>query len=217
MVGGEGHRSRGLCVTMLIVCPSCATAFRVTRTVLGDAGRQVRCAQCRTVWLATPESAIEDDAMATTGAGASPARAAPPPPPPPPQPEDDADWGAAFAEEAETRSAPKGGEGTAAKGNDIDFDAPVPAAEAPSIQPSADVPPLPSRIVDADDAPPLRPARPKATTAEAALPQACPAADPVLPLLALGHSPDARLGAARDLPARPRAGGAHGAGFRQRL
>lgn len=147
---------------MLIVCPSCATAFRVTRTVLGDAGRQVRCAQCRTVWLATPESAIEDDAMATTGAGASPARAAPPPPPPLPQPEDDADWGAAFAEEAETKSAPKGGEGTAAKGSDIDFDAPVPAAEAPSIQPSADVPPLPSRIVDADDPPPLRPARPKA-------------------------------------------------------
>jgi predicted Zn finger-like uncharacterized protein len=148
---------------MLIVCPSCATAFRVTRTVLGDAGRQVRCAQCRTVWLATPESAIEDDAMATMGAGASAARAAPPPPPPPPPPpEDDADWGAAFAEEAETKSASKGGEGVGATGNDVDFDAPVPAAEAPSLQPSADVPPLPSRIVDSGDTPPARPSRPKA-------------------------------------------------------
>ncbi len=146
---------------MLIVCPSCATAFRVTRTVLGDAGRQVRCAQCRTVWLATPESALEDDAMVATGASASAARAAPPPPPPPPA-QDDADWGAAFAEEAETKSAAKGDEVTSTKDSDFGFDAPVPAAEAPPIQPSVDVPPLPARVDAADDMPPPRTARPKA-------------------------------------------------------
>jgi len=148
---------------MLIVCPSCATAFRVTRTVLGDAGRQVRCAQCRTVWLATPESALEDDAMAATGAAsASAGRAAPPPPPPPAA--DDADWGAAFAEEAESKTGAKpddAGEGKA-KVDATDFDAPVPAAEAPSIQPSADVPPLPPRISAVDDQPAPLPPRARA-------------------------------------------------------
>lgn len=145
---------------MLIVCPSCATAFRVTRTVLGDAGRQVRCAQCRTVWLATPESALEDDAMASTGAAsASAGRAAPPPPPPPPPADDDADWGAAFAEEAQAK--PGAADAARPKDEDIGFDPPVPAAEAPSIQPSADVPPMPQRIADPDDAPAPRPARAK--------------------------------------------------------
>ncbi|WP_250847897.1 MJ0042-type zinc finger domain-containing protein, partial [Escherichia coli] len=77
---------------MLIVCPSCATAFRVTTTALGDAGRQVRCARCRTIWLATPDSAIAEpvvaQAVAETGSAGAVDQA----------PEDD--WGAAFAEEA---------------------------------------------------------------------------------------------------------------------
>jgi predicted Zn finger-like uncharacterized protein len=75
---------------MLIICPSCATAFRVNDTTLGSTGRQVRCAQCRTVWHATPESAVAEPAIALAEAG--PAGGA--------EPSAADDWGAAFAEEA---------------------------------------------------------------------------------------------------------------------
>jgi predicted Zn finger-like uncharacterized protein len=120
---------------MLIVCPSCATAFRVTKTVLGDAGRQVRCAQCRTVWLATPESAVEEQIQtpATETVGASAAGESPG--------GDDADWGAAFAEEAESKA-----------GGEMRAEPAVPEAEVPSIQPDADVPPLPARTAEAEEA-----------------------------------------------------------------
>lgn len=120
---------------MLIVCPSCATAFRVTKTVLGDSGRQVRCAQCRTVWLATPESAVEEqiqtpaaETVGASAAGESPGG-------------DDADWGAAFAEEAESKA-----------GGEMRAEPAVPEAEVPSIQPDADVPPLPSRSAEPEEA-----------------------------------------------------------------
>lgn len=39
---------------MLIVCPSCTTSYQVEDPLLGEHGRSVRCARCRTVWLATP-------------------------------------------------------------------------------------------------------------------------------------------------------------------
>lgn len=105
---------------MLIVCPSCATAFRVTKDVLGDSGRQVRCAQCRTVWLATVDQAVEEK----VGAEAE----TPPPapePPPEPSPADDADWGAAFAEEEAAKKAESP-------------EPAVPEAESPSLQPDLD-------------------------------------------------------------------------------
>jgi predicted Zn finger-like uncharacterized protein len=38
---------------MLIVCPSCATAYRIALSALGAAGRSVRCARCRHVWFAS--------------------------------------------------------------------------------------------------------------------------------------------------------------------
>ncbi|HXW25766.1 MAG TPA: MJ0042-type zinc finger domain-containing protein [Xanthobacteraceae bacterium] len=38
---------------MLIVCPSCATAYRIELSTLGAAGRSVRCARCRAVWFAS--------------------------------------------------------------------------------------------------------------------------------------------------------------------
>jgi len=38
---------------MLIVCPSCATAYRIELGALGAAGRSVRCARCRHVWFAS--------------------------------------------------------------------------------------------------------------------------------------------------------------------
>jgi predicted Zn finger-like uncharacterized protein len=43
---------------MLITCPSCSTAYRVDPSSLGAGGRHVRCARCRTPWLATAESAV---------------------------------------------------------------------------------------------------------------------------------------------------------------
>ena len=145
---------------MLIVCPSCATAFKVTRSVLGESGRQVRCAQCRTVWLATPESAIEEPAMAPAGAAASGGGSAPQD-----QAADDADWGAAFAEEAENKADAK-----PAAGEDADLFAepPVPEAASPSLQPDAEVPPLPPRAKEPDDEGPARRGGREAATSEPA-------------------------------------------------
>jgi len=41
---------------MLIVCPTCQTSYQVNHAALGEAGRSVRCARCRTVWLAQAEN-----------------------------------------------------------------------------------------------------------------------------------------------------------------
>jgi predicted Zn finger-like uncharacterized protein len=38
---------------MLIVCPSCTTAYRIELSTLGPAGRTVRCARCRATWFAS--------------------------------------------------------------------------------------------------------------------------------------------------------------------
>ena len=38
---------------MLIVCPSCTTAYRIELSTLGAAGRSVRCARCRATWFAS--------------------------------------------------------------------------------------------------------------------------------------------------------------------
>src|SRR5438874_3279897 len=38
---------------MLIVCPSCATGYRIELSTLGVSGRSVRCARCRHVWFAS--------------------------------------------------------------------------------------------------------------------------------------------------------------------
>lgn len=42
---------------MLIVCPSCESRYRIADAAVGEAGRAVRCARCRTVWTAMPETA----------------------------------------------------------------------------------------------------------------------------------------------------------------
>src|SRR6266571_8852939 len=68
---------------MLIVCPSCATAYRIELPTLGDNGRSVRCARCREVWFASAASAVpeshEAPAQAVSQARAeASARPAPP-------------------------------------------------------------------------------------------------------------------------------------------
>lgn len=42
---------------MPIVCPHCSTSYAVDPATLGAAGRTVRCARCKQVWLASPEDA----------------------------------------------------------------------------------------------------------------------------------------------------------------
>ena len=44
---------------MHIVCPHCTTSFAIKLATLGAAGRNVRCARCKEVWLARPEDAVE--------------------------------------------------------------------------------------------------------------------------------------------------------------
>src|SRR3954468_888912 len=42
--------------SMHIVCPNCTTSYAVNPATFGDAGRTVRCARCKEVWLARPEA-----------------------------------------------------------------------------------------------------------------------------------------------------------------
>jgi predicted Zn finger-like uncharacterized protein len=43
---------------MLIVCPNCATSYRVESSSLGAAGRSVRCVRCRNVWFVRDPAAL---------------------------------------------------------------------------------------------------------------------------------------------------------------
>jgi predicted Zn finger-like uncharacterized protein len=69
---------------MLIVCPSCSTAYRIELSTLGAAGRTVRCARCRATWFAS----VADMAPAALALAPEPngslAAAGPDQPPQPP-------------------------------------------------------------------------------------------------------------------------------------
>ena len=56
---------------MLIACPNCATSYMIDPASLGEAGRTVRCARCKTTWFASkPEMAgagPDDEPAAATG------------------------------------------------------------------------------------------------------------------------------------------------------
>ena len=58
---------------MHIACPHCTTSFAINPATLGAAGRNVRCARCKEIWLARPEDAVEIapavPAMAEAGQG----------------------------------------------------------------------------------------------------------------------------------------------------
>jgi predicted Zn finger-like uncharacterized protein len=53
---------------MLIVCPNCTTSYEVDPATLGAAGRSVRCARCKRIWLAgrAPGAAARAVATAVT-------------------------------------------------------------------------------------------------------------------------------------------------------
>ncbi|MGB7858630.1 MAG: MJ0042-type zinc finger domain-containing protein, partial [Pseudolabrys sp.] len=56
---------------MLIACPNCSTSYMIDPASLGEAGRTVRCARCKTAWFAsTPEMAgagTDDDPTSAIG------------------------------------------------------------------------------------------------------------------------------------------------------
>lgn len=56
---------------MLIACPNCATSYMIDPASLGEAGRTVRCARCKTTWFAsTPEmatAATDDEPIPAVG------------------------------------------------------------------------------------------------------------------------------------------------------
>ena len=65
---------------MFIVCPHCTTSYAIDLATLGMAGRSVRCARCKEVWLARPEDAVEAPAPVPAMADAASAAAPPPDP-----------------------------------------------------------------------------------------------------------------------------------------
>ena len=58
---------------MQIVCPSCATSYRIDHTSVGKTGRSVRCARCRTVWFATATTEASPTLTPATVAAGAPA------------------------------------------------------------------------------------------------------------------------------------------------
>lgn len=69
---------------MPIVCPHCTTSYNVDPATFGPAGRTVRCARCKEVWLARPQDAYAMAAAAPADAAdaddwhAAPVHADPP-------------------------------------------------------------------------------------------------------------------------------------------
>jgi predicted Zn finger-like uncharacterized protein len=63
---------------MQLNCPSCHTAFRLDPSALGVAGRNVRCARCKTTWFArqedvVPMTAAQHGELLQSAAGEAPA------------------------------------------------------------------------------------------------------------------------------------------------
>lgn len=63
---------------MLIVCPSCASEYALDPERVGEGGRKVRCAVCRTTWqVRRPEPGAGGDEARTTGPGGKTIEAVP--------------------------------------------------------------------------------------------------------------------------------------------
>lgn len=70
---------------MLIVCPACASEYRIDADRVGTGGRSVRCAACRETWFISADEVVA--AMFDEMAGDEEPAAAPPPPEAPPRAE----------------------------------------------------------------------------------------------------------------------------------
>ncbi|MBL4721762.1 MAG: zinc-ribbon domain-containing protein, partial [Alphaproteobacteria bacterium] len=62
---------------MLISCPNCSARFKIKAELLGEQGRNVKCAKCAQRWFATPDTLIPDEPAPV--AAPAPARPAPKP------------------------------------------------------------------------------------------------------------------------------------------
>ncbi len=60
---------------MLIVCPACASEYRIDAEKVGAAGRSVRCAACRETWFIGPDD-VAAGVLAEMNAEADPFNAA---------------------------------------------------------------------------------------------------------------------------------------------
>jgi predicted Zn finger-like uncharacterized protein len=161
-------------MTMLIVCPSCATSYLIEPPSLGPAGRTVRCARCKTAWFAgAPKvpanvTGFVADVIAEAEArdGGTPTRSGRPPPSPPetsalrPAPPAADDFGAEPASPVGDFGAkPPAAEDGASAPADFPPPAPIehetiPMTAAPSLVPSIDPGPPPEpdgAELDAED------------------------------------------------------------------
>jgi predicted Zn finger-like uncharacterized protein len=63
---------------MLIVCPNCATSYRVSPESIGETGRSVRCKTCHNVWYEPPRQLATESAQAAVNDALDPTLIRPP-------------------------------------------------------------------------------------------------------------------------------------------
>jgi predicted Zn finger-like uncharacterized protein len=138
---------------MQITCPNCETSYQVDPSSVGETGRSVRCARCRTVWFAANTAALSEIAASHRAevaefAGASAAEAEVPWPEPdaaPAGPPDPADVG--FVHDAPPIATDSASPDDPAAGPDTRSDGPL--IESPALAPiehEAAAGPLPEDI-----------------------------------------------------------------------
>jgi predicted Zn finger-like uncharacterized protein len=127
---------------MLIVCPSCATSYMIDPAAVSAAGRNVRCARCKTTWFVeVPKTAPDVSAFVDGVIAEAEAQSAETPAPPPPQPPAPAAAPAPEPPADDFGSEPEQTIDNAAATAPIEHDAAadvlndVPPAEAPSLVP----------------------------------------------------------------------------------
>ena len=125
---------------MLITCPNCTTSYEIESAKLGAEGRPVRCARCRTRWLASARRE-EDNARVLVTINAEQAAPAGPWSISPQESPADLGWVDASIDETSPGNA-----GAAADAGLPENSPPPILTEAPPLAPAMDESP-PSRIV----------------------------------------------------------------------
>lgn len=135
---------------MLIVCPSCTTAYRIELSVLGASGRLVRCVRCRTVWFASTDNVTSASAEPSLAAASTE----------PPRPVDDnkpADRARASDQSRQDQTA--GNEDVGPGDQEADASAPVSASHSRVVADAPALVPTMAPETGMPDDPPAGPAR----------------------------------------------------------